>query len=107
VANLDECPKRPLIEIDRSGRPIVIRVFGDLDWTNSGSLTTCLTGLVEGGETDIVLDLDGVPYCDSSGIGALVGAHQRLHGHLEVRQTAPEVRHVLEERGLDRVLHVT
>ncbi|MCU1357256.1 MAG: Anti-sigma factor antagonist [Acidimicrobiales bacterium] len=87
----------------------MVRVFGDLDRALAGSLSRCLAGLSDGGPADLVVDLDGVRFCDSNGLGALLGAHCRidgLGGHLELRQAVPEVRHVLEERGLDRVLHL-
>ncbi len=98
------------IEVDRSGGDTVVRVHGDLDGDTARALNLCLCGLASGGLLDLVVDLDEVSFCDSTGLGVLLGVHRRLAGgggRLEVRQPAPDVRHVLEERGLDRVLHLT
>lgn len=87
----------------------MVRVFGGLEGLVASALTLCVGGLAAGGSVHLVVDLDEVPYCDAAGLGTLLGIHQRLDddgGRLEVRQAAPDVRHVLEERGLDQVFHL-
>lgn len=97
------------IEIERHDPQTVVRVVGDLDASTSPTLRDCLAGLLDQGTDDLVVALDSVPFCDSSGLGVLVGAHRRLAhdgGHLEVRHPRPPVRHLLEVSGLDRVFDV-
>lgn len=97
------------IEIEQEHSHAIVRVVGDLDASTSPTLQECLAGLLDGGTDDLVVELDSVPFCDSSGLGVLVGAHRRLAhdgGHLAVRRPRPPVRHLLEISGLDRVFDV-
>jgi anti-sigma B factor antagonist len=51
----------------------VVTLAGPLTFGSSLSLTDSkLRGLVEKGITKLLLDLTGVPFCDSSGLGAIV-----------------------------------
>ncbi len=97
------------IEIDQEQSHTIVRVVGPLDASTSPTLRDCLAGLLDGGTEDLVVALDSVPFCDSSGLGVLVGAHRRLAhdgGHLAVSRPRPPVRHLLEISGLDRVFDV-
>jgi len=97
------------LEIERDDAHTVVHVLGDLDAATSPTLHTCLSGLLDSGTDDLVIDLLAVPFCDSSGLGVLVGAHRRLAvdgGHLAVSDPRPPVRHLLEISGLDRVFDV-
>ena len=83
--------------------------MGDLDVTTSPALRACLTGLLDGGTDDLVVELHSVPFCDSTGLGVLVGAHRRLAAdgrHLAVVKPSSPVRRILALSGLDRVFDV-
>ena len=55
----------------------------------------------------ITVDLTDVPFCDSSGVGVLLGASKRLgRSRLSVIAPGPDVRRSLELTGADRVLHL-
>lgn len=95
------------MEVDRTRT--LVRVHGDLDAATSPTLHHRLAELLDDGADDLVIELDSVPFCDSSGLGVLVGAHRRLAhdgGHLSVSHPRPPVRHLLEISGLDRVFDV-
>lgn len=97
------------IEIEQDDLHAVVRVVGDLDASTSPQLHDCLIDLLDQGTDDLVVELDSVPFCDSSGLGVLVGAHRRLAhdgGHLAILHPRPPVRHLLEVSGLDRVFDV-
>ena len=66
------------IDIDDSGDYRVLRPQGDLDVYTVGSLRDALGKLIEEKGTRVVVDLDGVPFMDSSGLGALMGGVRRL-----------------------------
>lgn len=66
------------IEIEDSDQYRVLRPTGDLDVYTVGSLRDALGRMVEEETTRIVVDLDGVPFMDSSGLGALMGGVRRL-----------------------------
>ena len=56
----------------------VLRPDGDLDVYTVGALRDALGRMIEEGNTKVVVDLDGVPFMDSSGLGALMGGVRRL-----------------------------
>lgn len=103
-------PRHLPIEVERRAACTVVHVVGELVAGTAPALQTCLRGLADGGTVEVVVDLTDVPYCDDIGLGVLVGAHRRLHqggGHLWLHDPGPQVRHTLEEHGLDRVLDVS
>jgi anti-sigma B factor antagonist len=56
----------------------VLRPSGDLDVYTVGSLRDAIGTMIEDKTTKVVVDLDGVPFMDSSGLGALMGGVRRL-----------------------------
>jgi anti-sigma B factor antagonist len=56
----------------------IIKPDGDLDVYTVGSLRDAIGTMIDEGSTKLVVDLDGVPFMDSSGLGALMGAVRRL-----------------------------
>lgn len=66
------------IDVTAEGGYQVIRPSGDLDVYTVGSLRDAIGSLIEGDAAKVVVDLDGVPFMDSSGLGALMGGVRRL-----------------------------
>ena len=66
------------IEINTAGDHRVIKPTGDLDVYTVGSLRDAIGSMIEDGTTRVVVDLDQVPFMDSSGLGALMGGVRRL-----------------------------
>lgn len=98
------------IEVVPSAGTTTIAIRGDLDLASVPQLHSCLTDLVNRGETQIVLDLSAVTFCDSTALGVFAGAHRRLSaigGLIELQRPPPALRHLLAVSGLDQVLHVT
>ena len=60
------------ISVLQSGAASVIRLSGDLAADERGELATTVANLLDGGRKRIVLDMSGVPYVNSAGLGALV-----------------------------------
>jgi anti-sigma B factor antagonist len=56
----------------------VLKPTGDLDVYTVGSLRDAIGDVVELENPRIVVDLDSVPFMDSSGLGALMGGVRRL-----------------------------
>ena len=56
----------------------VLRPTGDLDVYTVGSLRDAIGSMIDQKTTKVVVDLDGVPFMDSSGLGALMGGVRRL-----------------------------
>ena len=56
----------------------VLKPTGDLDVYTVGSLRDALGTMVEDQSPKVVVELDAVPFMDSSGLGALMGGVRRL-----------------------------
>jgi len=71
----------------------VLRVAGEIDLVTGGQIRAELHRLVAGGGRQVVLDLGAVRFCDSSGVGVLIGARRLL------RSCSGELRLVLPPDG--------
>jgi anti-sigma B factor antagonist len=66
------------IEISEGEDWRVLKPTGDLDVYTVGSLRDAIGQMIDQGTPKVVVDLDGVPFMDSSGLGALMGGVRRL-----------------------------
>ncbi len=66
------------IDVTDEGGYKVLKPEGDLDVYTVGSLRDSLGSIVEEESPKVVVDLDSVPFMDSSGLGALMGGVRRL-----------------------------
>jgi anti-sigma B factor antagonist len=66
------------IDIRESGEFRILSPSGDLDVYTVGSLRDAIGMILEEDKPKVVVDLDGVPFMDSSGLGALMGGVRRL-----------------------------
>ncbi len=85
----------------------VLRPEGRLDLVSAAGLRGAVAEVVEAGRALLVVDLAGVPFMDSSGLGALIaGLKQARKAGGELRIAAPTgpVVEVLSLMRLDRVL---
>jgi anti-anti-sigma factor len=84
----------------------VVEVDGDLDAYSAARLQPLLNGLADDGAIGtLVVDLERVPFLDSAGLGALIGALKRTRARNAVLALAgirPPVERVLRITGLDR-----
>lgn len=108
----DEVPAVPddeqlVLEVRHESGWAVVVARGEIDLATVGGFRTVLHELMVDGHVDVVVDLGGVPFVDSSALGALVAAHRRargLGGSLALADVQQPVARVLELTGLDRVL---
>ena len=80
----------------------VCRITGDLDAASAARLRAVLGEQLDEG-ADAVVDVSGVGFIDSSGLGVLVGALKRFSAagqQLSLRAPTPSLRRVLEMTGL-------
>ena len=98
------------MDVNRSeveGRAVVLSPSGRLNMTTASLLRQSVAAEVEGGSARVVLDLAGVAFVDSSGLGAIVGglkSARQAGGDLRIAAAGEQVRTVLELTNLDRVL---
>ncbi|MCX6020184.1 MAG: STAS domain-containing protein [Chloroflexi bacterium] len=89
------------------GGVTVVEPAGRLDLLSASELKQQLAGLATGGHRKIVIDLIGVTFIDSSGLGAIIGglkAARLLGGELRIARPGDQARVILELTTLDRVL---
>ena len=90
----------PQFSISVDGATTVVVTRGELDLACRDSLRDALSDL----SGAVVVDLEDVTFLDSSCIGVLAGAAQRLrddHGDLRIRRPADVPRRALEITGLE------
>jgi anti-sigma B factor antagonist len=98
VVNLDVSVQRP----DPS--TALVQVRGEIDVATTPRLRSMLHGLAdEEGVHTMVIDLDGVEFIDSSGLGVLIGCSRRLRARGEGR----ELKLVCSRVNLLRVFEIT
>jgi anti-sigma B factor antagonist len=97
------------IDVTTQDQATVIRPGGErIDIEVAGELRTALLGLIESGKRNLVMDLGGVTFIDSSGLGALVSAFKTLKtrkqdGDIRLANAQPSVVELLEIIRLNRV----
>lgn len=85
---------------------VVLALQGDTDLYVATELRDHLTAAIDGGASVLVVDLSGVTFIDSMGLGALLGGMKRLQrsgGQFRLVVPPGEIRRVLEMTLLDRV----
>ncbi|GAA3877898.1 STAS domain-containing protein [Streptomyces sedi] len=88
------------VRAEQRGEWTVLRVVGELDLATSPTVRQRVHDAVADGRRRVVLDLSEVLFCDSSGVGVLVGARRLM------RSCAGELRLILPARGAEDGSHV-
>jgi anti-sigma B factor antagonist len=65
----------------QEGDRTVISVTGEIDVYTAPSLRERLNELVASGHYDLIVDMEGVEFLDSTGLGVLVGGLKRVRSH--------------------------
>ncbi len=91
---------------------IIVGISGVLDIWTADVLRQELAALFEAGHADLIADLSGVAFLDSTGLGVLVAAERvatRRGGRLELVVAGERVRRVFRISGLSQqfVIHDT
>lgn len=97
--------------VEERANATVVRVAGELDVVSAPELREVFVRVLgEKPAAHLVVDLSGVDFLDSTGIGVMVGAHRRVTasgGWFSVVVTTKAVRKVLQVTGLLRVWRVS
>lgn len=86
---------------------VVLRPSGDLDAYTVAQFREALTNLAE--EPRVIIDLSGVPFMDSAGLGALIGGIRRSRengGRVAVFCDRPTLTRLLHTTGFNRIVPV-
>ncbi|GAA1794992.1 STAS domain-containing protein [Planosporangium flavigriseum] len=83
--------------------PVVVSLTGELDIASAPPLAERIRSLIDAGRTRLVVDLAGLAFCDSTGIGTLVRANNDCllqGGYLRLAAPSRHVARVLAVVGL-------
>ncbi|MDZ7578574.1 MAG: STAS domain-containing protein [Candidatus Nanopelagicales bacterium] len=95
------------IETRDVGDQTIVAVTGELDVYTAPDFEACLEELVKAGKTKLVIDLTGVSFLDSTGLGVMVKALKWVReagGRLRVVADEDRIARVFRITGLDDVL---
>ena len=87
------------VEVVREESATICRPVGELDAFSVTDFREHLGALA--GDAAVIIDLSGVPFMDSAGLGALIG------GIRKIREAAGEVVVVCDRPAVLRLLHTT
>lgn len=96
------------IHIDLDAGTTVCRPVGELDAFTVSQFRQTLAELASSAR--LLIDLSGVPFVDSAGLGALIGGVRRvreLGGDVAVACPRPTLTRLLRTTGFDRIVTVT
>ena len=97
------------IDQRRAGGVVIFELRGRLVAEDTDVFKDQVTAALDGGATQLLIDLNQVPYMDSGGVGALVAMFTRAGrrgGRLKILCPSTRACHVLEITGLLQVFEV-
>ena len=93
--------------VDGPGGVVVLKPEGRLNMVAAPAVREAVASIVDGGRSKVAVDLSGVEFIDSSGLGVLIGGlktARQAGGDLRIAGATDAVRKVLSLTNLDRVL---
>ena len=81
------------------GDVVILDISGEIDLYNAPEIKDIINGLIEEKKFNVIINLEKVPYIDSSGIGALIPSLSNLkkyQGGLKIINVFASVRKVFE-----------
>src|ERR1700740_760417 len=87
----------------------VIEVSGEIEGSTAPKLREKLISLVEAGSYQLIVDMEGVEFLDSTGLGVLVGGLKRVRAHdggIDLVSTQGRILRIFRITGLNRVFSI-
>jgi anti-sigma B factor antagonist len=82
-------------------------VYGDVDLKTARSFRGALDDAAQEGKPRLIVDMSEVPFMDSSGLAALMGADKALRARVRLIVVCPEnLRRIFEVTRLDNIVSV-
>lgn len=97
------------VESGPSGDRSVVEVAGEIDVYTAPKLREQLVEIVDAGQYHIVVDMRGVEFLDSTGLGVLVGGLKRVRQHegsLRLACTQERILKIFRITGLTKVFPI-
>lgn len=90
------------------GSDLIVRLEGELDLVAAEEFRRRVDQVLEHWEpAALYLDVRGVTFIDSSGLGAILGRYKRItqrQGRMVIVGAQPPVRHILELTGFPKII---
>ena len=97
-------------ESDFSGGLLVVRILGEIDHHSAVEMRTGIDEeIFERRPEKLILDLSGVEFMDSSGLGLILGRYatvQKIKGELVVLNPNDRVMKILKLAGAERIIKI-
>ena len=87
----------------------VVEVGGEIDVYTAPRLRETLISLVDSGNYQLVIDMEGVEFLDSTGLGVLVGGLKRVRAHdgtINLVCTQGKILRIFRITGLNNVFSI-
>ncbi len=97
------------VDVRQVGSHSLVDVKGEIDVYTAPKLREKLIELVSEGSYDVVVNLEGVDFLDSTGLGVLVGALKRVKAHdgsLSLICTQDKILKIFKITGLTKVFSI-
>lgn len=91
------------------GNTDLVELFGEIDVYTAPDLRKNLSDTLESGPNNLIINLEGVRYIDSSGLSVLLEMHKRAqakNGMLSVISTHSQILKLFNLTGLIKILKV-
>jgi len=91
------------LAVTREPSAVVVRLEGDFDLYSCAEVRAGVESLIDGEVHDLFLDLEGVTFLDSSGLGTLVGLQKhanRTQTRLALCALSPQIHKILDATHL-------
>ena len=97
------------IKQEKQGDMVILAIDEHLDTATSPELESHLLGLIEGGESRVLVDCSALEYVNSAGLKVLLVAAKKLEasgGHFALCTLSPGVLMVFETIGFTRIMKI-
>jgi anti-sigma B factor antagonist len=97
------------LDVQKTESHAIVDVKGEIDVYTAPKLREKLIELVSEGSYDVVVNLEGVDFLDSTGLGVLVGALKRVKAHdgsLSLVCTQDKILKIFKITGLTKVFPI-
>jgi anti-sigma B factor antagonist len=97
------------VETGTVGSASVLTLRGEIDVYTAPRLRQAIIDLVDGGATNIVVDMEKIDFLDSTGLGVLVGGLKRVKakdGSLSIVTTQDKILKIFDITGLNKVFAI-
>lgn len=97
------------IKTDKQDDIVLCTIEGDIDINSSPDIKKAFDGLIKDKEAKIIVNLENVPYIDSSGLATLVEMFKRTKtygGLLKLSNLSEKVRGLFEITKLEKIFAI-